>query len=119
MSSFDGRALPLLNRFGMDKIAHFTEFAILGFFAIRALRRFWPRIDLVVACAVTAVLVIVCGAVDEGRQLFVPHRTCSVFDFIFDFAGASLGILVFTYREEEREDRDDRSDETIHIRSMT
>ena len=105
VSSINGNALPDLNRHGMDKVAHLVEFAILAFLSMRALRRFWPRIDLAAACAVTAALVVVCAMIDEGRQLFMPNRSCDVFDLIFDFAGAVVGILVFTYLEEERDSR--------------
>ena len=119
ISSVDGNALPDLNRNGMDKIAHLIEFAVLAFLVMRALRRFWPRIDLVAACAATTALVVICGVMDEGRQLLIPHRTCSVFDFMFDFVGASLGMLVFTHLEEEREDEHKAGDTPVHIRKTT
>jgi len=76
------------------KLAHFTEYAILGFLAARAFRTsphpaikqrwFWICIALVVIYAL----------LDEYHQSFVPSRTASIHDSLIDMAGG-LTVLIF------------------------
>jgi VanZ family protein len=76
------------------KIAHFTEYAILGFLAARAFRtspqpaikRRWFLICLA--------LVVVYALLDEYHQSFVPSRTASIYDSLIDMAGG-LTVLIF------------------------
>jgi VanZ family protein len=78
------------------KSAHFTEYAILAFWAIKAFsaspaadflrkNRFW-----------LATLLVVCVAsVDEFHQSFVPSRTSSIWDVALDSAGGVTMVLLF------------------------
>lgn len=76
------------------KIAHFTEYAILGFLAARAFRtspkptisRRWFLI--------CATLVVVYALMDEYHQSFVPSRTASVFDSFIDMAGGLTALII-------------------------
>jgi VanZ family protein len=70
------------------KIAHFTEYAILGFLAARAFRPY-PRWFLI-----SAVLVVVYALIDEYHQSFVPSRTASVFDSLIDMAGGITALIL-------------------------
>ena len=80
------------------KIAHFTEYAILGFLAARAfrtsprpaIRRRWFLI--------CATLVVVYALVDEYHQSFVPSRTASIFDSLIDMAGGLTALLIVRKR---------------------
>ena len=82
--------------FVMRKIAHFTEYAILGFLAARAfrtssrpaVRRHWFLIS--------AVLIVVYAVIDEYHQSFVPTRTASVFDSLIDMAGGLAALIVIS-----------------------
>lgn len=75
----------------LRKLAHFTEFAALGFFMSGAIyftfdrRKFYISL---IPCALYAVS-------DEIHQYFVPERACRIFDIFVDSCGSSLGILVF------------------------
>jgi VanZ family protein len=75
--------------FVMRKIAHFTEYAILGFLAARAFRTSTQRWFLICAA-----LVVVYALLDEYHQSFVPSRTASIFDSFIDMAGG-LAVLIF------------------------
>ena len=76
------------------KIAHFTEYTILGFLAARAFRTsphpaikqrwFW----------ICMTLVVVYALLDEYHQSFVPSRTASICDSLIDMAGG-LTVLIF------------------------
>ena len=74
------------------KIAHFTEYAILGFLAARAFRPYqrWFLIS--------AVLVVVYALIDEYHQSFVPSRTASVFDSMIDIAGGLTALIIILKR---------------------
>jgi VanZ family protein len=76
------------------KIAHITEYAILGFLAARAFRtsphpaikQRWFLICLA--------LVVVYALLDEYHQSFVPSRTASIVDTLYDTAGGLTALLI-------------------------
>ena len=76
------------------KIAHFTEYAILGFLAARAFRtspnpainRRWFLICLAV--------VVVYALLDEYHQSFVPSRSASIVDSLIDTAGGLTALFI-------------------------
>jgi VanZ family protein len=80
------------------KIAHFSEYFVLGFLAARAfsssskelLRRRWFVLCLT--------LIIVYSLVDEYHQSFVPSRTPSIFDSMIDTLGGLTALLVYSRR---------------------
>ncbi len=80
------------------KLAHFTEYAILGFLAARAFRGS-PRWFLI-----SAVLVVVYALLDEYHQSFVPSRTASIFDSLIDMAGG-ISALIFISRKRAKAQR--------------
>jgi VanZ family protein len=69
----------------LRKGAHTTEYAILGFLLIRAIRRELPAFLIGAAYAAT----------DEFHQHFVRGRHGSPVDVAIDALGLALGILVF------------------------
>ena len=70
------------------KIAHFTEYAILGFLAARAFRPY-PRWFVI-----SVALVVVYALIDEYHQSFVPSRTASVLDSLIDMAGGITALIL-------------------------
>lgn len=78
---------------GLDKVAHFSAYAILAALSLRATRspRSWP-----VLCAVVASIATL-GAVDEWHQSFIPGRSMSLPDWFADTAGALVGTLAVRY----------------------
>ena len=79
--------------FIMRKIAHFTEYAILGFLAARAFRTSTQRWFLICVA-----LVVVYALLDEYHQSFVPSRTASIFDSMIDMAGGLTALLIVRKR---------------------
>ena len=73
------------------KLAHFTEYAILGFLAARAFRpstRHWFLISVG--------LIVSYALIDEYHQSFVPSRSGSVFDSLIDMAGGLTALIVIS-----------------------
>ena len=75
----------------LRKLAHFSEFAALGFFmagtfhfASGKLKFYVPLIP----CMLYAVS-------DEIHQHFVPDRACRIFDVFVDSSGSLTGIVIF------------------------
>ena len=81
----------------MRKLAHLTEYGVLGWLAARAfvtsylqfLRRYWFLAALV--------LIVFQAAMDEYHQSFLTTRTGSAYDSLIDIAGGVLGLFLFAY----------------------
>ena len=90
-------SLAALNaiQFGIRKLAHLTEYAILAALLWRALRggtRWQVKMSILffvawIACAIFA-------ASDEFHQSFVPSRTSSPIDVMIDVTGALIGLAI-------------------------
>lgn len=92
-----------LAHFTVRKLAHLTEYAILGFLAARAfqysshriLRRRWFLFSLL--------LVALYAFSDEFHQLFVSSRTGSIYDSFIDITGGLLALsLIALWRKEKQ-----------------
>jgi VanZ family protein len=90
--------------FLIRKCAHFSGYAVLAFFAIRAfssssvdlLRRRW--------FAATFVLVVCYALLDEFHQSFVPSRTASFYDSMIDIAGGMSFLTAYWYVRQRQRD---------------
>lgn len=84
--------------FTTRKLAHFTEYAILGFLAARAFRTS-PRPAISSRWfLISATLVVTFALMDEYHQTFVPTRTGSIFDSLIDIAGGLTALLLVRRR---------------------
>ena len=81
------------------KIAHFSEYAILGALVANLLhttaepgkwRQLAPRY-----VAVAWILATAYAVTDEIHQIFVPGRSCMFTDVLIDSAGVLVGVLLF------------------------
>ena len=70
------------------KIAHFSEYFILGLFSVNCFNKYKKNINY------CYLLCIVYAISDEIHQLFVPGRSCQITDILIDSMGAILGILM-------------------------
>jgi VanZ family protein len=74
----------------LRKLAHATEYAILGFLLLRALGRGSWALALGVAYAVS----------DEIHQHFVAGRHGAPLDVVIDAVGVTVGVFVLRWRDE-------------------
>lgn len=86
-----------------DKAIHFVEYGVLAAFVtfgFRQTRGAWSARTIAFAAWVWA---SVYGATDEWHQLYVPHRSSSVYDWLADTLGAALmaALLVVAWRKRE------------------
>ncbi len=81
--------------FIIRKTAHFTEYGILSFLAIRAFRMSglaWKSF------ALALVVVLAVAALDEFNQSFEPSRTSAVSDVFLDLSGGTIvAVIVFLF----------------------
>lgn len=76
------------------KAAHFTEYAVLAFLAIRAFRQ---SSNGLIRTAVYSVLVVVSvAAFDEFNQSFDLSRTGSWYDVLLDISGGITTIVMIS-----------------------
>lgn len=72
------------------KLAHFSEFLILGILAYLNVEEFIKNKTIVLATVFSGLYAIS----DEIHQIFVPGRACLIKDMFIDLAGSILGILI-------------------------
>ena len=79
------------------KLAHFTEYAVLGLLACRAFAELTRRRHLLIF---SALLVLAIAVIDETNQSFNPERTGSPVDVLIDLSGglAAIGIAYLVSR---------------------
>jgi VanZ family protein len=93
-----------------DKLAHFSEYFVLGLLLGRAARASLIGRPSASAWLLAVILGMAIGASDETLQRFVPGRDSSIYDFMADFAGVVLSqiVLDFFIRRRRRQEHPGR-----------
>lgn len=110
MSSFDGNVSSSQSNFIVDilvhifnikdidiislivrKLAHFTEYLILGFLTINMLN----KNDISKKYILSILICIIYATSDEIHQLFVPGRVCQLRDILIDSIGSITGVYLY------------------------
>lgn len=76
----------------LRKMAHFMEYALMGFLQYSLLRCHWGKRK--VLTVITIALTALAAAADEIHQLFVPGRYGCFADVCLDTMGGIFGILI-------------------------
>lgn len=71
------------------KLAHFTEYFILGILVINLITRYDKKIIIAI------LLCIIYATSDEIHQIFVPGRSCQITDIMIDSLGSIMGIYLY------------------------
>ena len=79
----------------IDKAAHLTEYIILGILITRALFNLNIPLKSEALIFIALFASIFYGITDEIHQLFVPGRSCDIFDFFFDCLGVTIGTVFY------------------------
>lgn len=75
---------------GLDKVAHFGMYGVLGFLLARG----WLTAGWRGPWLLPVLMAVLLGVADELRQRAVPGRSAEVADLIADVAGASTGVFI-------------------------
>lgn len=73
------------------KLAHFTEYFILGILVINM----FNRDNISNKYLISIILCIIYACTDEIHQFFVPGRSCQVTDVIIDSMGSIMGVYLY------------------------
>ena len=74
------------------KLAHFTEYAVLGLLVCYCMSSFGANVkDL----AYSILICFLYAVSDEIHQYFVPGRACRLYDMLIDTAGATFGYFLY------------------------
>ncbi len=81
------------------KTAHFTEFAVLGFFLMIHLLSYKPYIKsfnfkLFIRASISWIIGTLYAFSDELHQMFVTDRYSSIYDVMIDSSGVLVGIFL-------------------------
>lgn len=82
----NARLLSLIIR----KLAHFTEYLILGFLTINMLN----KNDISKKYLISILICIIYATSDEIHQIFVPGRACQIRDILIDSIGSITGVYL-------------------------
>lgn len=80
---------------GIDKVAHFAVYGLLGTLVLRAMRRPQGRHKFRAAW-VSVLIVSVYGLSDEWHQSFTPGRDVEAADWIADTLGGALAVTLYS-----------------------
>lgn len=72
------------------KIAHFSEYALLGVLAYINIKDYINKKPYIVSI----IFSLLYAVSDEIHQIFVPGRYCALLDMVIDTCGATFGILI-------------------------
>lgn len=73
------------------KLAHFTEYLILGFLAINMLN----KNDISKKYLLSILICIIYATSDEIHQILVPGRACQIRDVLIDSIGSITGVYLY------------------------
>lgn len=77
--------------FIIRKLAHFTEYLILGFLTINMLN----KNDISKKYLLSILICIIYATSDEIHQIFVPGRACQIRDVLIDSIGFITGVYLY------------------------
>lgn len=77
--------------FIIRKLAHYTEYLILGFLTINMLN----KNDISKKYLISILICLIYAISDEIHQLFTPGRACQIKDILIDSIGSITGIYLY------------------------
>jgi VanZ family protein len=82
---------------GYDKLAHFVEYYFFGILICRWLLNKKNHVVRRRALFVTLLFGMCYGVTDEWHQSFIPGRTASIWDVLFDAVGIAAAVLTYRF----------------------
>jgi len=92
-SSIPSEKIPRMDILSFDKIIHAGIYLIATILIYLSIREYRP-FDTGKIAWLTFAITLLYGLSDEIHQYFVPGRHSSIWDFVADTAGITIGILI-------------------------
>jgi VanZ family protein len=86
---------------GVDKVAHFIEYALFAFLTFRSFSNIGQRVSLRLALLLSLFFLVIFAAADEYYQHLVG-RSADIWDLVADVFGACLVLLLLWLRERSK-----------------
>jgi VanZ family protein len=80
--------------FGLRKLGHVSEYAILMILLVWSARTTWPRTTWLARALCCWVFCVMYAGTDEWHQSYVHGRSAAVADVMLDASGALIGYLL-------------------------
>ena len=101
-SSIPGQSLPTVFKLTPDKLIHTVEYFILGYLIVRWMFVEFSEKSNTWKFSLTAILGGLFGVADELYQSLIPGRFTDPFDWMMDFTGVCLAILIYHFINRKR-----------------
>lgn len=95
LSSIPNLKAPQLRFLAFDKLAHFGEYAVFSWLAIRSISNLGSRLTANLAFILAILFVSGFAFIDESYQRFIPGRQFDVYDILIDVLGALLVLTLY------------------------
>ncbi|MFO7946640.1 MAG: VanZ family protein [Armatimonadota bacterium] len=93
LTSLPANTIPLVSRFDIaDFVIHACMYLPLAVLVLRAMLLTWPGLSFAAVGRNAWLSVVAFGLLDELHQLPLLTRSCSMWDWLADAAGALVGI---------------------------
>ena len=89
------KPVPMQSLFGVDKVIHGAEYAVLGLLLARSVISSKPEFSKETLILLIMVLGTLYGIFDEIHQSFVPGRFSSQWDVLADGSGSLIGVIFY------------------------
>jgi VanZ family protein len=96
-SSVPGNNIPHFFTFTPDKLIHCLEYAVLGFFLFQWLRLEYASHTLTWHSVTTVISGSLMAIIDENYQRLIPERFPDFWDWVLDFAGVLLIVILLNF----------------------
>ena len=97
-SSFPATEYPTIEIWGADKIVHIGVYGLLAALCYISLIHSEKFLLLIRnALVITIIFCSLYGVTDEFHQYFIPNRDCEFWDWLADFGGILIMILLIKY----------------------
>lgn len=101
-SAFSSEGIPFSLPYGLDKIAHLCEFAVMALLFWRPFHDWRPDWPEGKVAAWIFIIVALNGLFGEIHQAYVPGRVASASDLAADITGGAIAIGWLLHREKRR-----------------
>ncbi len=102
VSSTPNLTPPSVGIVGLDKLAHFFEYAILAVLVFRSISHLSTRMRPGLVFLLSMLFVAIFALFDETFQAYIPGRHSDVYDIVFDLLGSLLILGYLWYRNRRR-----------------
>lgn len=81
----------------LDKLLHFSAYAVLGALFLRAFKTTWLKNNIKLVIILSILASSFYGISDELHQYFIPCRNADIMDVLADILGSICGVYLFIY----------------------